>query len=353
MPFINEVLEHNQRNSGDTTPKRTSRFRFDPDQVMALLRSRIVGQDAALDAIASSLTVIKAELGDPRKPLAVMLLVGPTGVGKTETVRLLTEAIHGRADALCRIDMNTLAQEHYAASLTGAPPGYVGSKEGTTLFDKGAIEGSFGMPGIVLFDELEKASEPVVRALMNIFDNGQLRLSSGTATLDFRNSLIFMTSNIGAQALWEYQQRQQRGWRRWLPQRWQTRAEARLIDQALEKHFAPEFLNRIDHQVCFQRLGGDQVGQLVDLALERVNQRLARQQLQLMLSPALKAWLGEQGFDRRYGARSMARGFRQHVEPAVARLLLDQPGWTGGSLLQADREGDTVVVRFMPEPGAN
>lgn len=343
MPFINEVLEHNQRTSGATTPRRTSRFRFDPDQVMALLRSRIIGQDAALDAIAASLTVIKAELGDPRKPLAVILLMGPTGVGKTETVRLLTEAIHGKADALCRIDMNTLAQEHYAASLTGAPPGYVGSKEGTTLFDKAAIEGSFGTPGIVLFDELEKASEPVVRALMNIFDNGQLRLSSGTATLDFRNSLIFMTSNIGAQALWAYQQRQARGWRKWLPHSWQVGKEARLVEEALEKQFSPEFLNRIDHRVSFQRLGGDQVGQLVDLALERLNQRLARQQLQLVLDSPLRSWLGEQGFDRRYGARSMARAFRHHIEPVVARRLLEHPD-PAGEVLCARLQGDHVII---------
>ena len=293
---------------------------------MALLHSRIVGQDAALEAIAASLTVIKAELGDPRKPLAVILLMGPTGVGKTETVRLLAEAIHGKPDALCRIDMNTLAQEHYAASLTGAPPGYVGSKEGTTLFDKAAIEGSFGTPGIVLFDELEKASEPVVRALMNIFDNGQLRLSSGTATLDFRNSLIFMTSNIGAQALWDYQQRQRHGWRRWLPLDWQQAHEARLVDEALEAQFSPEFLNRIDHRVSFQRLGGDQVGRLVDMALQRLNQRLARQQLQLVLEPVLKTWLAQQGFAEKLAARVASAGAPPQDDPAdrALRAATDQ-----------------------------
>ena len=348
MPFINDVLEQNQIACGSLPLTRTSRFRFDPQQVMTLLRSRIVGQDAALDTVEASLMVIKAELGDPRKPLAVILLMGPTGVGKTETVRLLTEAIHGKADALCRIDMNTLAQEHYAASLTGAPPGYVGSKEGTTLFDKTAIEGSYSAPGIVLFDELEKASEPVVRALMNIFDNGQLRLSSGTTTLDFRNSVIFMTSNVGAQTLWTYQQRQQLGWRKWMPAQWQIRQEAKLIDQALEKQFSPEFLNRIDHRVHFQRLGTEQVGELVSLALTRLNQRLARYRLQLMLTPDLRDWLGAHGFDRRYGARSMARAFRHHLEPAVARLLLDHTDWEAGNVIQAPLGQEGIQISVLP-----
>jgi ATP-dependent Clp protease ATP-binding subunit ClpA len=354
MPFINEVLEHNQRVAGSPASLRQSRFQFDPDQIMGVLRSRITGQDAALDAMGACLALTKAELGDPRKPLAVMLLMGPTGVGKTETVRLLAEAIHGRADALCRIDMNTLAQEHYAASLTGAPPGYVGSKEGNTLFDQEAIEGSYGKPGIVLFDELEKASEPVVRALMNIFDNGQLRLSSGTRTLDFRNSLIFMTSNVGAQSRWAWQQRQQGSWRRWLPQGWRDRQEHKQQQLALEQTFAPEFLNRIDQQLVYQRLNDDQILVLVELALERLNHRLARHQVQLLLSPALKQWLGERGFDRRYGARAMARCFRQALEPEVANALLNSPQRPAGCLLAADLDPRlrTILVTLQ-QPGCD
>jgi len=131
------------------------RFHFEPSKVMQLLRERIIGQDAALNEIEKMLHVVNADFSSPDRPLSVTLMLGPTGVGKTETVRLIADAIYGHPDAFCRIDMNTLAQEHYAAALTGAPPGYVGSKEGHSLFDETAIAGSHTRPGIMLFDELE------------------------------------------------------------------------------------------------------------------------------------------------------------------------------------------------------
>ena len=133
------------------------RFHFELQKVMQYLHDRIIGQEAALNEIEKMLHVVKADFSAPDRPLSVTLMLGPTGVGKTETVRLIAEAIYGRPDAFCRIDMNTLAQEHYAAAITGAPPGYVGSKEGHSLFDETAIAGSHTRPGIVLFDELEKA----------------------------------------------------------------------------------------------------------------------------------------------------------------------------------------------------
>ncbi|CAD5107479.1 AAA family ATPase [Zestomonas carbonaria] len=336
MPFVNDLLDHNRdqlARSGVST-NLPSRFLFDPLLVMALLRSRIVGQDAVLEQVEALLKVVKADIGDPERPLAVSLFIGPTGVGKTEIVRLIAQAIHGRADAFCRIDMNTLAQEHYAAALTGAPPGYVGSKEGTTLFDVEAIQGSYGRPGIVLFDELEKADRGVVRSLLNVLDSGHLVLAAGSRRIDFRNSLIFMTSNIGARQVWDYRARFERGWRRWLnlvPQ-----AGNEVLERALHAHFEPEFLNRIDRILPFERIDADWLDSLLDIELAKLNQRLARRGRYLALDESARAHLCS-GHDPRFGARDLVRRLRRELEPAIADRLLLEPDAT--RLLASGEEG--------------
>ncbi|MGU9815374.1 AAA family ATPase [Pseudomonas sp. LF135] len=302
------------------------RFTFDPAQVMALLRSRIVGQDAALAQVERLLKVVKADIGERDRPLSVNLFMGPTGVGKTEIVRLLAQALHGRADGFCRIDMHTLAQEHYAAALTGAPPGYVGSKEGISLFNSELIQGSYSRPGIVLFDELEKASQEVVRSLLGILENGQLTLAGGTRTLDFRNSLIFMTSNIGAHQARRHRQRFTQGWRRLL--RVFVRGEAAVLEEALHGHFEPEFLNRIDRILMFEPLDRRWLDALLDVELEKLNQRLAAHQRSLSVDASARAWLCRQ-HDARFGARALGRRVRVELEPAIAECLLRDPAVQG------------------------
>lgn len=318
MPFINDRLAEQEPPNVNTyreQASRQSRFYFDPDAVMALLRNRIKGQDAALGAVDDMLQVVKADIGTGQRPLAVMLLMGPTGVGKTETARLIAEGIHGGADALCRIDMNTLAQSHYAAALTGAPPGYVGSKEGQTLFDADKIKGSFARPGVVLFDELEKADSQVIRALMNVLDSGQLVLASGAKTLDFRNSLIFMSSNIGAAEA----RRWRRGLRAMLPV-----SAGKLGQRALESRFDPEFINRIDYVVHYRRLAGAAVLEVFDVELDKFQRQLARRGVALEVDGYCQDMLLG-GLDRRYGARDVARRIRQLLAPAVARAMLAAP----------------------------
>lgn len=299
------------------------RFTFEPAQVMALLRSRIVGQDAALAQVEGLLKVVKADIGERDRPLSVNLFMGPTGVGKTEIVRLLAQALHGRADGFCRIDMHTLAQEHYAAALTGAPPGYVGSKEGISLFDSELIQGTYSRPGIVLFDELEKASQEVVRSLLGILENGQLTLAGGTRTLDFRNSLIFMTSNIGAQQARRHRQRFAQGWRRLL--RVFARGEAAVLEEALHGHFEPEFLNRIDRILLFEPIDAQWLEALLDVELAKLNQRLAAQQRSLSVDAQARAWLCRQ-HEVRFGARALSRRLRVELEPAIAECVLRGPG---------------------------
>ena len=262
------------------------RFHFEPQHVMARLRERIIGQDTALLEIEKMLHVVKADFSNPDRPLAVTLMLGPTGVGKTETVRLIAEAIYGHADAFCRIDMNTLAQAHYAAALTGAPPGYVGSKEGHSLFDESAIAGSHTRPGIMLFDELEKASNEVLRGLMNVLDTGRLTLTAGTKTLDFRNCMIFMTSNVGAHAAQQYLDKLQL-----LPEKLQKLClkripTQRIIQKVMQAQFDPEFINRIDRVLHYQAVTTQALPQLVDLELLKLNQRLKHQQRHIMLSAA-------------------------------------------------------------------
>lgn len=301
-----------------------SRFHFEPVQVIQHLRNRIIGQEHALNEIEKMINVVKADFSPPDKPLSVTLMLGPTGVGKTETVRLIAEAIYGQADAFCRIDMNTLAQEHYAAAITGAPPGYVGSKEGHNLFDETIIAGSHTRPGIVLFDELEKASTEVIRSLMNILDTGKLTLTAGTKTIDFRNCMIFMTSNVGAQVAQKYLDKLNL-----LPKKLQDICLKRvptqsIIEKAMYQKFDPEFLNRIDRTLHYQPVQDDALPRLVEIELIKLNQRLAHQKRSVTLTDQAKAYFYTD-HDIRFGARHLARKIRTELEPILAVYFLNYP----------------------------
>lgn len=324
MPFINDKLSANQaqldRANYDKQRSRTSRFLFEPDKVMSLLRARIVGQDAVLASMEDMLYHIKADFVGDTRPLSVNLFLGPTGVGKTETVRILAESILGGADKLCRIDMNTLAQEHYAAALTGAPPGYVGSKEGHTLFNIEAIQGSFSQPGIVLFDEIEKASTEVIRALLNVLDSGRLVLSAGTKEINFNNAMIFMTSNVGAKEIHAFRESHRSGWRSWL--RLKTKQEDALLKRALHKKFDPEFLNRIDRILSFDHLNDQWLDKILDIEITKLNDRLRRKHARLVLDNTAREQLYHY-YDQQYGARNLSQQLRVKLEPLLARALLD------------------------------
>jgi len=321
-------------------------FLFNHRVVMAHLRERIVGQDEALEHIESALSVVQAGISERDKPLYVALFLGPTGVGKTETVRALSVALCGDVEATCRVDMNTLAQEHYSAALVGAPPGYVGSREENTLLDKDKIEGSFSRPGLVLFDEIEKANDVVVQTVMNILDNGILELTSGTTTISFRNAVVFMTSNVGAREIQDYAHNRLRFLARKLayllnPAHWGANDAAVLgwiIDGQLHRRFRPEFLNRIDDVVVFNWLDREALNQILDITISDLNRRLAQKNVALKLSPEVREFILDVGFDRRFGARFLKRAVRSHIENPLAKLLVAEPQPSGRLALIAVRD---------------
>ncbi|MCF6233893.1 MAG: AAA family ATPase [Rhodobacteraceae bacterium] len=334
------ALDDENRASSPVNPARetrgleNSRFNFDLANIATELRGSIVGQDQAIDSLLQHLKVICADIGDPRKPLATILFAGPTGVGKTETVRILARAIYGDADAVCRIDMNTLAQEHYSASFTGAPPGYVGSKEGTTILDQEKIEGTRNLPGIVLFDELEKASDAVVLALLNVFDNGILTVASGERTFSFRNAIIFMTSNLGTSDLIKLQSRRQL-----IPDalHWGKRRKAsEIVQNSLLARFPPEFVNRIDHIETFNWLGSQTIPAIINVEIEKLNRRLRKHDCQITLNPEVISFISSQGYDKRFGARGLRRMIRKHLEFPLAEFLLTNP--TGENTTNCERQ---------------
>ncbi len=343
MPFINDRLEDQRRQQELASAPTAARFTFEPLQVMDHLQRRILGQEQALAELSDLLQVVKADLAPEQRPLGICLLLGPTGVGKTETVRLLARAIHDTDDALSRIDMNTLSQEHYASALVGAPPGYVGSKEGHSLFDADRIRGSFSKPSVVLFDELEKASPEVIRSLLNILDSGWLTLPAGNRRIDFRNSLVFMTSNLGARELARYQNRFRRGWRRLFKP--DPEKQRQLLEDALHERFEPEFINRIDRILHYQPMPPGRLEDLLDLELLKLNQRLARRDVHLSLSRSARNRLQE-GYDPRFGARDLARRLRAELLPAVAHSLLTNPG---AGRLRADLQDGALVVAPCPD----
>lgn len=326
---------------------------MDSARIMQHLRRRIINQDEALDQLEEALLIAEAGLNDPRKPLAVLLFVGPTGVGKTETVRVLTEAIHGQPDRYCRIDMSGLNESHYAASLAGSPPGYVGSQEDETLFNKARIEGEPGKPGILLLDEIEKAHAAVHQALLQVFDNAHLRLANGKTEISFTNTIIVMTSNVGSEELRNLAENRQLGFRAGSASQIDPQNERqRVVERALARHFKPEFLNRIDAVVVFHWLGHDDLRRILHGLVDELNQRLAeRHGLTLELAPEAADYLISQGWDPKYGARPLKRALRRELYQPLARVLLTQ-SWPKGEKLVAERSEEGMTFRLAAPPPA-
>ncbi|MER3437851.1 MAG: type VI secretion system ATPase TssH, partial [Chloroflexota bacterium] len=279
------------------------------------LHERVVDQDEAIRAVANTVRAARAGLQDPNRPLGSFLFLGPTGVGKTETAKALAEFLFDDEQALVRIDMSEYQERHTVSRLIGAPPGYVGYEEAGQL-----TEAIRRRPySVVLFDEVEKAHPEVLNILLQILDDGRLTDAQGR-TVDFRNTIIIMTSNLGSQ---------------WITERglsWEQIRER--VMEAVRTHFRPELLNRIDEIVIFRPLELEQIKQIVDIQLRSLRARLADRKISLELTPAAKEYLAREGFDPVYGARPLRRVIqREIVQPLAMRLLQGE-----------FHDGDTIVI---------
>jgi ATP-dependent Clp protease ATP-binding subunit ClpB len=290
------------------------------DQELAHL---VVGQDEAVRAVANAVRRSRAGLQDPNRPIGSFIFLGPTGVGKTETARALAEFLFDDEQAMTRIDMSEYMEKHAVARLIGAPPGYVGYEEGGQL-----TEAIRRRPyAVVLFDEIEKAHPDVFNILLQILDDGRLTDSQGR-TVDFRNTVVIMTSNIGSQWILE-----------------QGTADWALVEtqvtQALRGHFKPEFLNRVDDIIIFHPLSEGDITHIVDLQLKRFDKLLADKKLTLTLTPAAKALLAREGYDPSFGARPLKRAMQRLLQNPLAMSLLEGT-YAEGDTIAVDVAGDVL-----------
>ncbi len=278
------------------------------------LHQRVVGQDEAIKAVANAVRRARAGLQDPNRPLGSFIFLGPTGVGKTELSRALAEFLFDDENAMIRVDMSEYMEKHTVARLIGAPPGYVGYEEGGQL-----SEAVRRRPySVVLFDEIEKAHQDVFNVLLQVLDDGRITDGQGR-TVDFKNTVIIMTSNIGSQFITEEESRE---------------ARSRLVMDALRAHFRPEFLNRVDEIIIFDRLSEDDLKKIVEIQLRRLSKRLEQQKITLELSDAAKALLAREGYDPVYGARPLRRTIQKEILDPLSIDILE------GKV----REGQTVHV---------
>lgn len=349
MPYLTDMYHEQNRNSARVAEapaaQADSAAGFDPDVLSRKLNAAILGQRPAVEAVVRAVSIAHIGVADPGRPLSSVLLVGPTGVGKTELVRRVAAELRTGPDDMCRIDMSALAQEHYAASLSGAPPGYAGSKESFTLFDKAKIEGGPYLPGIVLFDEIEKADATVLRALLHVLDTGELRLANGQQKISFRNSYVFLTSNLGSLEAAALQRSRRRRWRRFGRPAVET---ADLIREAVESFFDPEFFNRIDETVVFDAFDGDTAERVTRKEIDDLTARLTRRGVTLQVGDDVVHFVRRKGFDPVYGARGLRRAIRTELTEPVARAVLTNRSSVRPLAVRADLvDRDRVFVSIV------
>ena len=306
-----------------------------------LLKKRVVGQSEAVIALSRAIRRARAGLKDPKRPIGSFLFLGPTGVGKTELAKALAETLFDSEDAIIRFDMSEYMEKFTVSRLVGAPPGYVGYEEGGQLTD--AVRKK--PYSIILLDEIEKAHPDVFNILLQVMEDGRLTDSQGR-TADFKNTVVIMTSNVGASFLKD--EGATMGFlARDTAADGQERAKKRVLEET-KRVFKPEFLNRLDETLVFHALGKDELSAIVDILLGDVRTRLAEKEMKLMLSPAVKAMLVEKGTDFKFGARPLKRAIRKLIEDPLSEKLLARE-FRAGDTINAKKVGDALeFVRKLP-----
>ena len=294
-----------------------------------ILHSRVVGQDEAVQKVSDAILRSRAGIQDPNRPLGSFMFLGPTGVGKTELSKALCQALFDDEKNLIRIDMSEYMEKFSVSRLIGAPPGYVGYEEGGQL-----TEAVRRKPySVVLFDEIEKAHPDVFNILLQILDDGRITDSLGK-TVDFKNTIIILTSNLGADAIMQSIEKDHQitdG----------TRAQ---IKEILKQHFRPEFLNRLDDIIIFKPLEKEQISKIFDLLLDRLKARLADKQLLLNVTQNAKDYIIKNGYDEAFGARPLKRFIQDTIETAVAREILSKD-LPAGATITVDAQNDNLILK--------
>jgi len=309
-------------------------------QMEEALTGRVKGQTEAISTVAKAVRRARAGLKDPRRPIGSFIFLGPTGVGKTELVRALAEFMFGSEESMVKIDMSEFMERHSVARLVGAPPGYIGYEEGGQLTEA-VRRKSYS---VILLDEIEKAHPEVFNILLQIMDDGRLTDAKGRK-VDFRNTIIIMTSNVGAELIrresvlgFEAPRDQAK-----LESDQYERMKEKVLTE-MKKLFRPEFLNRIDASVVFRALGIEQIREIVDLMLTRVQQQLTEQQLTLEVTDAAKDFLVEKGFDQVFGARPMRRAIQNYIEDPMSEGLLHGQFQAGDTVVVDKGENDDLAI---------